>query len=1029
MDDTRRAADCPRCGRPLDPDAPEGLCPVCVLTAAAEPEAAGASAPDDETALATADAAGAVTPPAAAGGDRPRLEAGQPFGSYRIVRPLGRGGMGEVYEAEHVESGRRLALKVLRSRLGGAADRARFLREGQLAASVSHPHTVYIFGSEEIAGMPVITMELLPGGTLKDRVAQAGPLPWPEAVSAVLDLVGGLDAAQAAGILHRDIKPSNCFTDADGAVKVGDFGLSISTLARDVQAPAGPRGFEGTPQFAPPEQLRGEPLDVRADIYAVGATLYYLLTGTPPFDADDLGQLFRRVTEDPPPSPRLRRPGLPAGLAAVVLRCLAKDPGARPASYAALAEALRPYSFADRVPARLGLRTVAGLIDAVLVAAPANLMQAWTTTAAAGVQTSARVDATTAVIGILYYLALEGATGASLGKRLFGLRVAGAGGAASFGAIAVRTAVFSTSQLVLLLLLAVVGRERLTAWFAESAALGAAAALAGIGVTAALFLTARRANGYAAVHDLVSGTRVIARASGLARRRAPAPRAEPLWAPAPADAPPRCGPFDVLGEAGERDDGRRLLLGFDPALRRRVWIRTVAPGTPPVAEARRDVGRTGRLRWLAGRRSPGENWDAYEAPDGALFQDRTPAAGGWPVVKGWLLDLANELAASEREDGMPRLALDRVWIRADGRAVLLDFPAPRDGTPRLGGASPPAGGLTPVALLDAMARAALAASSRPSGFAPGAIPLAASTLLDRWAVDGAGSRLAIDQAARDLAAVVESPDHVLRWRRAVPIAAAAAPTIMLLLGALMVIPMFRSAVTPRMFEVYGLLAALNAATGTTAGPMDVADRQAIEVYLAGRHGEVLANAGFWSSAVARSDLSRLRATAEALAASRPSVEPAELARAEAAVAPRIAMMRREYDATIAPQLARATAFIAVALVGIGLGTALVAAVISALAVPGGILLRLLGFAVVTRDGVEIGRARSLARGLVAWAPVLVWLAWLGPSPVDRALTMSVSPALVAGIVLAVMGAGAAWTIARPERGPVGLVTRTTVVTR
>src|SRR5678809_874220 len=99
------------------------------------------------------------------------------------------------YEAEHLPSGRRVALKILRHRLQTQNERARFLREGQLAASVSHPHTVYIFGSEEIEGMPVISMELLPGGTLKDRVAASGPMPPDEAVAAVLDIIGGLDAA------------------------------------------------------------------------------------------------------------------------------------------------------------------------------------------------------------------------------------------------------------------------------------------------------------------------------------------------------------------------------------------------------------------------------------------------------------------------------------------------------------------------------------------------------------------------------------------------------------------------------------------------------------------------------------------------------------------------------------------------------------------------------------------------------------------------------------------------------------------
>ena len=122
--------------------------------------------------------------------------------------------------------------KILSRRLADASDRARFLREGQLAASINHPHSVYIFGSEEIDGTPVITMELLAGGTLKDRMNESGPLPPAEAVDAILQLIAGLDAAHAAGILHRDIKPSNCFVDREGAVKVGDFGLSISALGR-----------------------------------------------------------------------------------------------------------------------------------------------------------------------------------------------------------------------------------------------------------------------------------------------------------------------------------------------------------------------------------------------------------------------------------------------------------------------------------------------------------------------------------------------------------------------------------------------------------------------------------------------------------------------------------------------------------------------------------------------------------------------------------------------------------------------------
>ena len=369
---------------------------------------------------------------------------GQLWGPYRVVRLLGRGGMGEVYEAEQLETGRRLALKVLRDTLRSAEDRARFLREGQLAASISHPHTVYIFGSEEIAGTPVITMELLSGGTLKDRVSAEGPLPPAEAVSAVLDIIGGLDAAQAAGILHRDIKPSNCFVDADGTVKVGDFGLSISTLPRDVQHELGTAGFQGTPQFAAPEQLRGEPLDVRADIYAVGATLYYLLTGQPPLDAPDLRELVSKVASETPASPRVLRRDIPRGLAAVVLRCLAKAPAGRPQSYAELADLLRPYGSAHEVPAPLGARFIAWIADSVVFAIITWLLSvsAWMAATLGSTTTLLRLAAWSWVTGVIYYFVLEGGWGASLGKRLLGLRVTSETNGRWWLRVGLRTAVF-----------------------------------------------------------------------------------------------------------------------------------------------------------------------------------------------------------------------------------------------------------------------------------------------------------------------------------------------------------------------------------------------------------------------------------------------------------------------------------------------------------------------------------------------------------------------------------------------------------
>jgi len=246
-----------------------------------------------------------------------------------VVRLLGRGGMGEVYEAEHLDTHRCVALKVLNHTLATVTDRARFLREGQLAASVNHPNSVYVFATEEIDGTLVIVMELASGGTLKDVVHARGPMPPAAAVDAILQVIDGLEAAAAIGVLHRDVKPSNCFVDSDGTVKIGDFGLSIPAQAQDATQLTLTGTVLGTPAFAPPEQLRGESLDVRSDLYATGATLYYLLTGQPPFAGDGVVQVVANVLGRDADSPKRLRPDLPDALAQVVQRCLAKDPEER----------------------------------------------------------------------------------------------------------------------------------------------------------------------------------------------------------------------------------------------------------------------------------------------------------------------------------------------------------------------------------------------------------------------------------------------------------------------------------------------------------------------------------------------------------------------------------------------------------------------------------------------------------------------------------------------------------------------------
>jgi eukaryotic-like serine/threonine-protein kinase len=289
------------------------------------------------------------------------------FGSYRITRLLGRGGMGAVFEVQDQETGRRLALKVLGQKLDSPEARQRFLREGRLAASINHPNSVYVYGTEEIGGTPVIAMELVPGGNLQERVSRRGPLQAPEAVDAIMQVIAGLEAARALGILHRDVKPSNCFEDLDGTVKVGDFGLSISTARSDDSITV--RGaLLGTPSFASPEQLRGDELNVRSDIYSVGVTLFYLLTGRTPFDGRSAVQMIANVLEKPAPSPAEFRSGIPNELARAVLRCLEKQPSERFRNYDELKQALAPFTSTAPAPASVASRFLAGVLDYAAIA-------------------------------------------------------------------------------------------------------------------------------------------------------------------------------------------------------------------------------------------------------------------------------------------------------------------------------------------------------------------------------------------------------------------------------------------------------------------------------------------------------------------------------------------------------------------------------------------------------------------------------------------------------------------------------------
>ena len=288
-----------------------------------------------------------------------RLGTGRSLGRYRLIRKLGAGGSAQVWEAESGDDQRRVALKVL-----GAKNRAsreaiqRFEQEGRLAASLSHPHCVYVFGAEEIDELPTISMELMTGGSLQDVLDRDGPLEPGRAVSTALDILQGLEAAAAQGIVHRDVKPSNAFLDNDGRVRLGDFGISKSLDIGGEMTATG--AFLGTPLYAAPEQIRGGNVDFRTDLYSLGGTLYTLLCGKAPFEGSG-GALLSHILSDAPVPLHKQRPELPRGLCRVVHRLLQKEPGRRYASHVQVRQALLPYAPHALRPTDLGRRILAPL--------------------------------------------------------------------------------------------------------------------------------------------------------------------------------------------------------------------------------------------------------------------------------------------------------------------------------------------------------------------------------------------------------------------------------------------------------------------------------------------------------------------------------------------------------------------------------------------------------------------------------------------------------------------------------------------
>lgn len=698
---------CPRCKRSLSTEGSEGPPAFCMYC--------GQKLRDT-----VASSGGMLTASHVPFTDNPEEDVAEPppteVGGYRLVKFLGAGGMGAVYEAEAPDSGQRVAVKLLSSRLASnPASVERFRQEGRLASQLAHPRCVFVLAADTEGGRPYIIMELMPGRTLKDLVDANGPLPVNDALTHILDAIDGLAEAHRLGMIHRDMKPSNCFLTSDDRVKVGDFGLSKSLADTRDHHLTQSGTFLGTVLFASPEQIRGDPLDYASDIYSLCATLYYLLCGVAPYHHESATAALARAITEPPPPICDKRPDVSRAVERLVMRGLERDADRRWQSLDELREALIELLPERQPPARP--RTIIGayLIDYLLLTLfleiPLEVLHSvmdWRSAELAGLD----LKPVSWALSTAYFATLDGVLGRTVGKSLLGLRVSRVGQSGPPG--------IARGWLRAIAFAAI--------WFwtfhapTMTGKLGGPFALLTVVTGFAMLLVQlrRTTHGWRGLHDFASGCHVTQKPPPVRRLRLHARSANPLdslMPPSEAEPlPATVGGFAVKGRLWAEPLGEEVWLAEDRALGRRVllWLMTddgnpatpLPSDTPRLTRLRR-IGR-GTLRWS----NRDLEWVAFAAPVGAPLANTIRKPLAWADARHLLEQLADELEASQTDGSLPsRLDLGQIWVEPNGRLQLLDFPMPETAA---------TAGCDPFALLRSVASLTLEGTPR-TGNGPGGV--------------------------------------------------------------------------------------------------------------------------------------------------------------------------------------------------------------------------------------------------------------------------------------------------------------------